>query len=546
MSCVLRKGVGQSQKKVHAKSSTHHFATIASASPVTSSARDAMSFSFHQWRADFQTSLLPRLSLQEKSAVLETLVASCSIREKEMLFGVWHGCLCVDFIVALPPALSAAVLRLLDLASLLCCTRVCRAWYNIVTDAKRVWTRYASRLVWSLTQEHVTPHPYQHFLRAGQHVKWLRDTVFGRVRVTVPSWVEGAGRASSRYQLWGCGPDKLCIEWYRIDGWLKVVEGLQMWCIGEGGDMSLLWEETLAGELQGCLTASTKSVLMCGAWRSGLVWRSVSTGKEVRGCSDVDLCPLRSTDHVMMCPTCCSVSVAMAREDPGDVRVMYLPFDASKPVGRFHCRLEDAILGAGLRGYWDDVAIHQDDVAICEDSVAECRGHHILLQTWSHQFTLFNLTSSGGGMGGALLPVCCLQLQPDLQGPLRGSWMRFCMSSSGREVGLVACGWLVVLSTATLTQLHCVDVRTCCQCLGSPMLQCLALGTAFAVLGSGQDTSDGKAVSRVCLVSLAGLLLCNVHVVSCAVLNARLLDWPAPLSHVCACAILEDCGRTIS
>ena len=498
-----------------------------------------MAFSFQQWRDDFQTRLLPRLSLQEKSALLETLVTSCSIREKEFLFDVWQGCLCVDFVVALPSALSAAVFRLLDLATLLCCTRVCRAWYHIVTNVNHVWTSHVSRLVCSLAQDRATQPPYQHLLRAGQHVRRLRDSAFGRAVVAAPSWVGRAERGSSRYQLWGCGHDKLCIEWYRLDGWLEVTEGLQMWCIGEGGGMSLLWEVPVAGELRGCLTASSKSVLMCGTWRSGLEWRSVSTGKEMRECSDVELCPLRSTDQVMMCPTCCSVSVVMVREDLGNVQVMYVPLDVSKAVGRFHCRLEDTVLGAALEGCWDDDAIRQYDVTTCEDSVAECHRHHMLLQTWSHKFTLFSL--SGDRKGGALLPVCCLQLQPDLQGPLRGCWMRFCMSSSGQEVGLVACGWLVVLSVTTLTKLHCVDVRNCCQSLGSPMIQCLALGTAFAVLGSSKDSGDVRAVSKVCVVSLAGLVLCTRHVASCAVLNAQLLDWPAPngppLWHlnVCLC-----------
>ena len=503
-----------------------------------------MSFSFQQWRENFQANLLPRLTLQEKATVLETLAASCSSREKEMLFDVWQGCLCVDFVVALPPSLSAAILCLLDLPALLCCTRVCRAWYNIVIDVGQAWLRHSSRLVWGLGQQHAALPAYQQLLRAGQHVKRLRDSAFGRVRITVPSWVGGASRGSCRHQLWGCGPDKVCIEWYRMDGWLKVEEGLQMCHIGEGGDVSLLWEEAVAGELQGCLTASSSSVLMCGAWRNGLVWRSVSTGKVTKVCSDLDLCPLRPTDHVMMCPTCCSVAVAMVREDMGDVQVIYLCFDASKPTGWFHCRLEGVLMGAGLRGYWDDVERQQYDVTMCQDSAAVCHGHHMLLQTWSHQFALFNLASSDGGIGGALLPVCCLQLQPDLLGPLRGSWMRICMSSSGQEAGLVACGRLVVLSVATLTKLHCVDVCECCQFLGSPMLQCVALGTAFAVLGSSQDISDVKASSKVCVVSLAGLLVCSCCVVSCAVLNARLLDWPAshgpPPLPLCACTTLED------
>lgn len=501
---------------------THHFAAIASASAVTSSKRVAMTFSFQQWQDNFQAHVLPQLNLQEKATVLESLAASCSSKEKELLFDVWRGCLCVDFVVALPPSLSSSVLSMLDLATLLCCTRVCRAWYNIVTEVKLAWTRHTSQLVW-------VPHPsgsaYQHFLRAGRHVRMIRDNAFKGVQIRVPSWVGGAGRDTCRHQLWGCGPDKVCIEWYRMDGWLKVQEGVQMCCIGEGGAVCLLWEATVGGELQGCLAVSERSVLMCGTWRSGLVWRSVSTGKVVRECSDVDLCPIRPTDLVTMCPTCCSVCVAMVREAIGEVEVIFLAFDISRSTVRFHCRLEGALLGAGLRGRDSDER-PQCDVIMCQEDVEICNGHHMLFQTWSHQFALFDVTISEGGVGGALLPLCCLQLRPDLLGPLRGGWMKMCMSYTGQEVGLVACGCLVVLSVATLTRLHCVDVRECYRCLGSQMLQCVALGTAFAVLQGG-ETRDTEGGSKVCVVSLAGLLVCSYEA-CCAVVNAELLNWPVP------------------
>ena len=500
----------------------HHFAAIASASAVTSSTRVAMTLSFQQWQANFQAKVLPRLTLQEKATVLRSLAASCSPKEKELLLDVWRGCLCVDFVVALPSSVSSSVLAMLDLATLLCCTRVCRAWYTIVTEVKLAWARHTSRLVW-------VPHPlgsaYQHLLRAGRHVSLIRDNAFRGVQIRVPSWVGGAGRDTCRHQLWGCGPDKVCIEWYRMDGWLKVQEGVQMCRIGEGGAVCPLWEATVGGELQGCLAISDRSVLTCGTWRSGLVWRSVSTGKVARECSDVDLCPIRPTDHVTMCPTCCSVCVAMVRKDIGEVEVIFLAFDVSWPTMRFHCKLEGALLGAGLRGRDGDER-QQCNVTMCQEDVAICQGHHMLFQTWSHQFALFDVTIGEGRMGGALLPLRCLQLQPDLLGPLRGCWMKMCMSYTGQEVGLVACGWLVVLSVATLTRLHCVDVRECCRCLGSQMLQCIALGTAFAVLQGG-DTRDTEGGSKTCVVSLAGLLVCSCEAF-CAVVNADLLDWPVP------------------
>lgn len=525
---------------------TYHFAGIASASVITSSTRSAdlmMAFSFQQWRENFQANLLPKLTLSEKATVLETLAASCSSREKEMLFDVWRRCLCVDFVVALPPSLSAAVLCLLDLATLLRCARVCRAWYNVVTDVRQAWVRHSSRLVRVLDQRPVAGPAYQHFLRAVRHVKLLRDSALGRVRVTVPSWVGGAGQDSCRHQLWGCGPDKVCIEWFRKEGWLQVQDGLQMCCIGEGGAVSLLWEETVGGELQGCLAASSSCVLVCGRWRNGLVWRSVASGLVAKVCSDVDLSPIRPTDHVMMCPTCCSVCVAMVREDKGEVQGIYVPFDA-QPSWRFHSRLEGALLGAGLRGVWDDVARHQCDVTMSQGSVAVCHGHHMLLQTWSHQFALFHLTCGDKEVGATLLPLYCLQLQPDLLGPLRGGWMRICLSSSGQEAGLVGCGWLVILSVPTLTKLHCVDVRECCHSLGSPMLQCVALGTAFAVLRSGGDTSDIQGGSKFCVISFAGLLVYSCREAPCTVLNAALLDWPAPhgppTMPLCVCTSAKD------
>ena len=418
--------------------------------------------------ATFKHSVLPSLSFEDKAELIDVILNSCSSEEKTHLSIAVRNSLSVDFISTLPAHVSTCILSKLPIPCLMKCTRVCQAWYHVVTHSHQLWRRRISRFL-ATTEGLPNSNPYDMFLALGKWLETLKDNGVHKVAIRRPTCADARGPLSP--EMWKCTTSRLYVTWV-VPG--QPGEGvLQCYQLCRDGRLHLLWEESLHHQF--CLAVNGTALLTTGPQRSGLMWKCVTTGSVIASTRHREVCPWDVDYTPLLCADCDIVFVV--KECPREaVSTVCVDPTVERPPVLTRYRLE---------GLSQDVLTGCLYCVFTEGEESAQRTHRLLLQTWDNTILLYNVVVA---KRDGVTPLCTIQSRPfNDQYILKRINTSCVISFDKKTIGFVVGSLLFVLGSDTLSTVHIVDISTCCDIAATPNLRCAAVGQQFAIIFAQRD-----------------------------------------------------------